>query len=132
MVDASAVIALLVEPAAESAPIRDRIVGTGEANAPHLLDVEVTSAFRRLVRQGRIGAARCHRALHTFLDLPIVRFPHSPLVGRIWGCGTGCPLTTPPTSPLPRDWEPRCSPGDLRLLAAGGHRCPDRIGVRDR
>ena len=78
----------LVEPAAESAPIRDRIVGTGEANAPHLLDVEVTSAFRRLVRQGRIGAARCHRRC-TFLDLPIVRFPHSPLVGRIWGLQDG-------------------------------------------
>ena len=67
---------------------RARLMGIGwpqrGRHCAHLLDVEVTSAFRRLVRQGRVGAARCQRALRTFLDLPIVRFPHSPLVGRIW------------------------------------------------
>ena len=110
VVDASAVIALLVEPAAESAPIRDRMVGTGEANAPHLLDVEVTSAFRRLVRQGRIGAARCHRALHTFSTCRSCASPIRRWSAGSGSCGTGCPPTTPPMSPSPRDWEPRCSP----------------------
>ncbi len=122
VVDASAVIALLVEPAAESAPIRDRIAGTGEANAPHLLDVEVTSAFRRLVRQGRIGAARCHRALHTFLDLPIVRFPHSPLVGRIWELRDGLSAYDATYVSLAERLGATLLTRDRGLLAAGGHR----------
>jgi predicted nucleic acid-binding protein len=122
VVDASAVIALLVEPAAESALVRDRMSAAGETYAPHLLDVEVTSAFRRLVRQGRVGASRCQRALRTFLDLPIVRFPHSPLVGRIWELRDGLSAYDATYVSLAERLGATLLTRDRRLLAAGGHR----------
>ena len=122
VLDASAVISLLVEPAAESTLIRDRMAGAGEACAPHLLDIEVTSACRRLVRQGAIAAARTHRALQIFLDLPIVRFPHSPLVGRIWELRDRLSAYDAAYVSLAERLEATLLTRDRRLLASGGHR----------
>jgi predicted nucleic acid-binding protein len=122
VVDASAVISLLVESAAESALIRDRMAVVGEAYAPHLIDVEVASAFRRLVRQGRVGAARGHRALRTFLDLPIVRFPHSPLVARIWELRDRLSAYDATYVSLAERLGATLLTRDRRLLGAGGHR----------
>ena len=122
VLDASAVISLLVEPAAESKLIRDRMAEAGEACAPHLLDIEVTSAFRRLVRQGAIAAARTHRALQTFLDLPIVRFPHSPLVSRIWELRDRLSAYDAAYVSLAERLEATLLTRDRRLLASGGHR----------
>ena len=53
-------------------------------HAPHLLDVEVSQALRRLVRAGDIRADRAHEALHDLIDLDIRRHPHTHFLGRAW------------------------------------------------
>ena len=85
VVDASA----LTELAARAAPrVRSSASisrGHGFAlHAPHLVDVEVLSALRRLVASGEITAERAGEAIADLLDLPIERYPHDILVPRIW------------------------------------------------
>lgn len=84
VVDASAVAELLlVRPAAEE--IERRVAEHGYMlHAPHLLDVEVLSALRRVVASGDASAARAREALADLLDLPLERYPHDILVQRVW------------------------------------------------
>jgi len=53
-------------------------------HAPHLIDLEVAQALRRLVIAGGLGAARALEALDDFSDLPLIRYPHQLVLGRIW------------------------------------------------
>ena len=53
-------------------------------HAPHLVDVEVLSALRRLVASGEATAERAAGAIADLLDLPIERYAHDILVPRIW------------------------------------------------
>jgi predicted nucleic acid-binding protein len=84
VVDASAVAELVLErpPAAEVE--RHMRASIGALHAPHLLDVEVLSALRRVVAIGEATSERARSAISDFLDLPIERHPHSLVVERIW------------------------------------------------
>jgi predicted nucleic acid-binding protein len=53
-------------------------------HAPHLIDVEVVSALRRLVASGKATVPRGEEAIADLLDLPIERYPHDILVPRVW------------------------------------------------
>ncbi len=53
-------------------------------SSPHLLDVEVTSALRRLVAGRRIDSRRSEEFLDGRALLPAERYSHIPLLGRIW------------------------------------------------
>src|SRR5205823_5306872 len=55
-----------------------------DLHAPHLIDVEVVSALRRLVASGETTASRGEEAIVDLLDLPIERYPHDGLVPRVW------------------------------------------------
>lgn len=84
VLDASAVIELLlrtVRGELVEALIEDPDV---TLHAPHLLDVEVTQVLRRLSRTGTISSKRATLALDTFGDLRISRYEHSPLLKRAW------------------------------------------------
>ncbi|HSM91721.1 MAG TPA: type II toxin-antitoxin system VapC family toxin [Anaeromyxobacteraceae bacterium] len=84
VVDASAVLELLLEGPA-SALLDARLRKTGASlYAPHLLDVEVTHVLRRRNRIGDLDDRRAFEALSDFLDLPIARYPHEFLLPRIW------------------------------------------------
>ena len=52
--------------------------------APHLLDVELQHALRRLVLSGAIGEDRATAARADFADLTIVRYPHVVVADRMW------------------------------------------------
>jgi predicted nucleic acid-binding protein len=84
VVDASAVAELLLgRPAAER--IERHIAEHDYAlHAPHLLDVEVLSALRRVVASGDASASRAGEAVADLLDLPVERYPHDVLVPRAW------------------------------------------------
>lgn len=65
--------------------IRERIARPGEdVHAPHLIDIEVVSAIRRLERMGRLTRDRAAEALEDLRDLAIRRYPHLGLIERIW------------------------------------------------
>jgi predicted nucleic acid-binding protein len=84
VVDASAVTELLLGRAAGER-VREHLREHGFAlHAPHLLDVEVLSALRRLVAAGTATADRAGEAVADLLDLPIERYPHDVLVPRAW------------------------------------------------
>jgi predicted nucleic acid-binding protein len=51
---------------------------------PHLLDVEVMRAMRRLVSSRRIDSHRSAQFLAELAALPAERYAHTPLIGRIW------------------------------------------------
>ena len=85
VLDASALIEVLLQTQA-AAGIEQRIfVGRETLHAPHLLDLEVASAFRRQVALGAVDAERAALALALHRNLRIMRHPHYPYLDRIWG-----------------------------------------------
>lgn len=84
VVDASAVLELLLAtPAAER--IAARLLDPAETlHAPHLLDVEVAQGVRRYALSGDLDARRGEHALVDLLDLPLQRHPHTILLRRAW------------------------------------------------
>ena len=55
-----------------------------DLHAPHLVDVEVLNALRRVVAAGDASPGRAAEAVVDLLDLPLQRYPHEALVPRMW------------------------------------------------
>ena len=108
VVDASALLELLLRTS--HAQIVDRwLFGLGQTlHAPHLLDIEVAQTVRRYVHHGDIDHLRGANALAALVDLSMRRYPHGPLLPRIWNCAATSPHTTRHTSRSPRRWMRRC------------------------
>lgn len=84
VVDASAVIEVLLHTSA-AGRVAERIFTEGETlHAPHLLDVEIAQVLRRYALAGALGSGRGGEALEDLADFPIARYPHQPFLFRIW------------------------------------------------
>ena len=84
VVDASAILELLLNSPAGPA-VADRVLDPAESvAAPHLLDIEVLQVLRRYVRAGDLDADRGAQAVEDLTDLPIARYSHDALAPRIW------------------------------------------------
>jgi predicted nucleic acid-binding protein len=70
-------------PAAEIL-LRNLAGSGGQLIVPHLLDLEVVGAFRRLAAGRRIDSRRSEEFLNELALLPAERSSHVPLLGRIW------------------------------------------------
>ena len=57
---------------------------TDEFHAPHLIDVEVAQALRRLVRMGEVRPNRAREAIEDLTGLNIRRHSHVDLLTRAW------------------------------------------------
>lgn len=84
VVDASAVLEVLLQTPAASRVSRRMFDSRETLHAPHLLDVEVAQVLRRYARSGAISPDRGAEALTDLADLPINRYPHFILLPRIW------------------------------------------------
>jgi predicted nucleic acid-binding protein len=84
VVDASAVVELLLR--SPRAPALEAwLFGANDPiEAPQLLDLEVTQVLRRLDRDGEMPAGGADQALGVFTAMPIRRHAHTPLLTRIW------------------------------------------------
>ncbi len=82
VVDASAVVDFLVDGGDRGEWVASQFVT--DLHAPHLLDAEVTSALRRITARGNVSTQRARRALDTFGDLGITRYPMTLLLERVW------------------------------------------------
>jgi predicted nucleic acid-binding protein len=84
VVDASATLCFLLNsPASRASALRQRLRGE-HLQAPHLIDLEVAQTLRRFVLAGSLTPDRASDALIDLSQLPLIRHPHHPFLGRIW------------------------------------------------
>lgn len=83
VVDASAIVNAITH-ARPDPSITQRLRGDGDLHAPHLVDVEVTHALRRLVASGKLSCDRASDARVDAANLLIMRYPHLALLERAW------------------------------------------------
>lgn len=83
VLDASAALEALIGRAPDAALVR-LLAADGDLHAPHLFDLEVLHALRRLVAAGELTADRAEDARGDIRELTVVRYPHEPLAERIW------------------------------------------------
>lgn len=84
VVDASALVELLLGRAAEAQVTQHFRAHDFDLHAPHIVGVEVASALRRIVAIGEADAPRATDALTDLLDLPLERYAHEALLPRAW------------------------------------------------
>lgn len=85
VLDASAVVAMLVGPGRGAERIREKIEAPNESlHVPHVMDLEVLHALRRQVLLGTLSRERSSEALEDLENITFVRYPHAAFLGRIW------------------------------------------------
>lgn len=84
VLDASLVVELLTNGKLADSLKRDLARSSEVLLVPHLLDVEVTSALRRLTAGQRIDSHESEQQLAALAALPVERYAHTPFLGRIW------------------------------------------------
>ena len=84
VVDASAITEFLLQtPLGQR--VESRLFRDAEAlHAPHLIDVEVLQALRRLARSGDVRPERAQEAFDDLGMLAVRRHPHLDLLSRVW------------------------------------------------
>lgn len=84
VLDASAVLELLLGTSAGRS-VADRIAVQSETlHAPHLLDLEVAQVLRRYCAGSALDLERARIALDDLSALDLYRYPHEPMLERIW------------------------------------------------
>lgn len=127
VLDASAAVLLVLR----DGPWRDvaRVLGRAdeEAHAPHLIDVEVSHALRRLERAGSIDGRRADLALIDFSSLDLVRHPHLHLMPRVWGLRHNLTTYDATYVALAEGLDAPLLTRDRRLASAPGHAADVRV-----
>jgi predicted nucleic acid-binding protein len=122
VVDASVVVTAL----GSDEPDRDRAlarVRDEQLVAPHLIDVEVLSAWRRLAASGRLDQRRADRALADLAALRLRRVPHRLLLARCWELRGNVTSYDATYVALAERLDAPLLTFDARLAAAPGPRC---------
>ena len=85
VVDASVLAPALADDTADGDRARARLAGEPDLAAPHLVDLEVLSVWRRAARAGDLEPRRTTLAREDLVALPLERFPHVGLLEDVWG-----------------------------------------------
>ena len=122
VVDASALLEVLLRTSAAKV-VEDRMFAPRQTlHAPHLLDVEVAQVIRRYAASGEIGAERGRIALADLADFPLRRYPHDFLLPRIWALRNNLTAYDAAYVALVEALEAPLLTRDRRLAIAAGHR----------
>lgn len=127
VLDASAVMELVLNTAAGRRVAREIAPPQISLNAPHIIDVEVTQALRRYVRSRMISAERGSLALKHLSQLDLTRYDHVDLLPRIWALRDNLTAYDAAYVALAEALEARLLTLDVRLAAAPGHRARIRL-----
>jgi predicted nucleic acid-binding protein len=85
VLDASAVVAILVGSGLGAERIREKIEPPDESlHVPHVMELEVLRALRRQALLGTLSRERSTEAITDLGNISFARYPHTPLIGRIW------------------------------------------------
>jgi predicted nucleic acid-binding protein len=122
VVDASVVVEVLLRvPGAER--LEARLAGVGQRLcAPALLDVEVAQALRRYAGRGELTPERGNEAIQVLMEFPLVRYPHAPLLARIWELRSNLTAYDAAYVALAEALRAPLLTADARLAGAPGHR----------
>jgi len=113
---------LLTKEAPQTAHIRARLAGELEVHVPHLVDAEVTHTLRGLVLRDRLAAAPARRAIRRFAVLPLVRWPQTPLLSRVFALRDQLTAYDATYVALAEGLGATLLTRDARMARAGGHR----------
>ena len=83
VVDTSALLEVLAGRAPDPALV-DRLAGDGDLHVPHLVDVEMLHALRRLTRSNALSEDRAHDARVDFAELALDIIEHGYLNGEVF------------------------------------------------
>jgi predicted nucleic acid-binding protein len=122
VVDAGVLATALADDGPAGAAIRDRLQGD-RLTAPALLDLEVTSVLRRLVRSGQLSEPRAGQALDDLHDLPLERVLHTGPIARCWELRDNLTVYDASYVAVAELFDARLVTGDARLARAPGPRC---------
>ena len=84
VLDASAVIELLLRTRSGEAVAKRIAAPDTTLHAPHLLDLEVAQVLRRYCTQKALSSERARLALADLRALKLSRYAHVPMLDRIW------------------------------------------------
>ena len=120
VVDASALVHALAAETPDPVLV-DRLLMEDDLRAPHLVDIEVVHALRRLAAIGEISAERAADARLDYTALRLVRYPHLPLLDRIWALRDNLTAYDATYVSLAEILDVPLVTCDQRLLGAPGH-----------
>lgn len=122
VVDASVLVVALADDGPDGDVARERLRGT-RLHAPELLDLEVVSVLRGLVRSGQVLPRRAELALVDLHDMPLERAPHRALIPRCWQLRDNLTPYDAAYVALAEALDCPLLTGDLHLAQAPGPRC---------
>ncbi|HYN31281.1 MAG TPA: type II toxin-antitoxin system VapC family toxin [Ilumatobacteraceae bacterium] len=122
VVDASIIVTGLADDGPDGDRIRARLRGE-RLIAPHLIDLEVASAWRRLASAGQLDQRRVTLALADLDSLRLERAPHGPLLGRCWELRDNLTIYDAAYVALAEAVDATLLTGDARLASAPGINC---------
>ena len=121
VVDASAVVELLLDTD-EAGAVAARLFDSGDSlAAPHLIDVEAAQVLRRYARAGEIDNRRGRKAIDDLADMPIRRYPHEILLPRVWDLQHNLTAYDAVYVALAEALDAPLVTRDRRLAGAAGH-----------
>ncbi len=121
VVDASALLEVLLRtPVAEA--VERRLFGSRQTlHAPHLIDVEVAQVVRRYAAVGEIEPERGVAALADLADMPLRRYSHDFLLPRVWALRHNLTAYDAVYVALAEALDAPLLTRDQRMAAAAGH-----------
>jgi predicted nucleic acid-binding protein len=122
VVDASVLMLALVDERKPGERTRARLAGE-RLTAPGVVDLEVISSLRGIVRGGKATAARAERALRNLFALPLERIEHGHLADRIWELRDNLTPYDASYVALAESLDTLLLTGDAKLVRAPGIHC---------
>ena len=122
VVDASVLVTALGDDGDDGDRARERLQGE-RLIAPHLIDVEVISAWRRLAAAGDLDLRRTQLALDDLRSLRVDRVPHTSLIVRCWELRDNLTVYDAVYVALAEVMAVPLLTADERLAGASGPRC---------
>lgn len=125
VVDASAAVSGLLR----AGPAREHLSATA-LHAPHIVDIEVVEALRRLVLRNAVLAPDAARAIATWSSLGLHRYPTAGMIDRVWALRHNVSAYDAAYVALAEVLGCSLLTADRRLAAATGPECPIEVVPR--
>ncbi len=129
VVDASVLVTALGDDGPDGAHARQRLADE-RLSAPHLVDLEVVSAWRRLAAIGEMAPERIEAAITDLDELRLRRVGHRHLLQRCWALRENLTVYDAAYVALAEILDVPLLTADATLARSVGARCP--IEVIDR